>query len=128
MANREPTLGEYLYQARQERGWSLREAAKRVESLTHSRIDEIEKMRDARTGKYFVPSYINVIRLAKAYDLPVDDLLRRAGYEPGIELTPDEWEIVGLYRQLDPAGRERARTALKGLREGPSSGESPPET
>lgn len=93
------TFGEYLLSIRLAKGWSLREAAKHV-GLTHSRIDEVERMIDARTGKAFVPSYINVVKFAKAYGLAPDELLKRAGYEPGIELTSREWQIVKLLRQL----------------------------
>ena len=117
MAEREPiTLGEYLYEVRRKRGWSLREAAKHVQ-LTHSRLDEIEKGRDARTGKHFVPSYINVIRLAKGYGLPPDDLLRRAGYEPGIELERLEWEVIGGFRRLSPERQQRLLQVLGQLRD-----------
>lgn len=100
MAERqEPTFGEYLQGLRLRRGWSLREAAKHV-GLAHSRIDEVEKMIDARTGKAFVPSYVNVVKFAKAYGQAPDELLRKAGYEPGLELTSREWRIVGLFRRL----------------------------
>ncbi|MDB6146546.1 MAG: hypothetical protein JWO45_210 [Spartobacteria bacterium] len=30
----------------------------------------------------------------------------------GVELEPDEWVMVAVYRRLDSAGRERDRTAL----------------
>lgn len=99
MPHQEPTFGDYVFQIRQSKGWSLREAAKRI-GIAHSRLDEIEKMIDGRTRKPFVPSYINVVRLAKAYGLPPDELLRRAGYEPGIELEPQEWRLVKGYRSL----------------------------
>lgn len=102
---REPTLGEYLQRVRLEKGWSLREAAKRV-GLAHSRVDEVERMIDARTGKPFKPSYINVVRFAKGYGLAPDELLRRAGYEPGIELTDLEWRLIKCVRELPTAEQE----------------------
>lgn len=100
------SLGDLLHDLRQRKGWSLREAAAHV-GLAHSRIDECEKMVDARTGKRFVPSYINVVKFAKAYDFPVDELLRCAGYEPGIELDPPEWQLLGIFRRLAPEARAR---------------------
>jgi transcriptional regulator with XRE-family HTH domain len=106
------SLGQYLRAVRIARGWSLRVAAKQI-GIAHSRVDEIERMIDARTGKPFVPSYINVVKIARAYDLPLDDLLRRAGYTPGIELAEDEWRLLGLYRQLTPGQREALFTLLK---------------
>lgn len=101
----EPTFGEYLQSIRFAKGWSLREAAKHV-GLAHSRIDEVEKMIDARTGKSFRPSYINVVKFAKAYGLPPDVLLRRAGYEPGVELTEHEWRLIRVFRQLPESAQE----------------------
>lgn len=114
MPHQQPTFGEYVFQVRQSKGWSLREAAKRV-GIAHSRLDEIEKMIDGRTRKPFVPSYVNVVKLAKAYGLPPDDLLRRAGYEPGIELEPQEWRIIQSYRSLPEALRMKLLSSLDAL-------------
>lgn len=115
---REPTVGEYLQQVRFTKGWSLREAAKRV-GLAHSRIDEVEKMIDARTGKTFRPSYVNIVKFAKAYGLPPDQLLKRAGYEPGIELTDHEWRLISAFRRMPEA--EQADLLVEVERRHPAS-------
>lgn len=99
MPHQQSQFGEYVFQVRQSKGWSLREAAKRI-GIAHSRLDEIEKMIDGRTRKPFVPSYVNVVKLAKAYGLPPDELLRKAGYEPGIELEAQEWRIIRAFRAM----------------------------
>lgn len=114
MPTNEPTLGEYLKQVRLSKGLSLRQAAK-VVGITHSRVDEVERMVDARSLKPFVPSYVTVVKFAKAYDLSPDELLRRAGYEPGIELEPEEWVLIKGYRGLPQDRRQRLLEALRGL-------------
>lgn len=84
--------------------------------MAHSRLDEIEKGIDSHSGKAFHASYQTVVGLAKAYGLPPDELLRRAGHEPGIELEQEEWEIVREYRLLAPEDRQALRTFLLTLR------------
>lgn len=116
MSVQEPTIGEYLKQVRLSKGWSLRQAAKAV-GITHSRVDEVERMVDARSLKPFVPSYVTVVKFAKAYGLPPDELLRRAGYEPGIELEPEEWSLIRGYRGLPLGQRQRLLTVLRELEE-----------
>ena len=101
-----------MFRLRQTRGWSLREAASRA-GIHHSRLDEIEKGTDKRSGKPLTPSYVNVVKLAKAYDLPPDELLKSAGYEPGIELKPDEWSLIREYRRLPETRRKQLLEALK---------------
>jgi transcriptional regulator with XRE-family HTH domain len=99
VSKQEPTIGEYLYQVRQLKGWTLREAAQHI-GLTHARVDEIEKGVDYRTGKTFHPSYMALVKFAKAYGLPYEELLRRGGYEPMIELTDLEKQVVNRLRRL----------------------------
>lgn len=96
---RENAFGDYIYRARQERGWPLREAAKRT-GIAHSRLDELEKGRDWHSGKQFQPSYAHVISIAKAYGLPLDQLLELAGHEPGVELSAKEWTLIAEFRGL----------------------------
>jgi transcriptional regulator with XRE-family HTH domain len=114
MPQRDTTFGEYVFQVRQSKGWSLREAAKHV-GITHSRLDEIEKMIDNRSGKRHMPSYKNVVRLAKAYELPIADLLPRAGYETGQELDAYERRLVDAYRNLAEPQRTRLAEFLDEL-------------
>lgn len=99
------TFGDFLYGLRQARGWSLREAARRA-GIAFSRLGEIERGIDQHTGKPFQPSYLMVCRIAKAYDYPVDELLRMAGHDPVPELTPEEWRMLGAFRRLEHPHRE----------------------
>lgn len=114
MPSKEPTFGEYLRQVRDAKDLSLRKAAERI-GIKHSRLNEIEQGRDAHTGKLFVPTYTTVVRIAKAYDLPPDELLRRAGHEPGIELTEVEWGVIRRFRALSEAKRGRLEEMLASL-------------
>lgn len=116
MASREPTFGEYLNQVRRSKGLSLRQAAKLI-GTTHGRVDEIERMTDGHTGKPFVPSYVTVVRIAKAYGLAADDLLSRAGYEPWIDLNEDEKELLRGFRMLATERRSQLRITLNLLLE-----------
>ncbi|HBN07505.1 MAG TPA: hypothetical protein DD435_02285 [Cyanobacteria bacterium UBA8530] len=93
------SFSEYIYNARQGRGWSLRDAAGHV-GIAHSRLDEIEKGIDGHSGKPFLPSYMTVVKIAKAYGLPPDETLEKAGYQPGIELTAEEWILIKVFRSL----------------------------
>lgn len=111
MPSKEPTFGEYLRQVRYEKDLSLRRAADLI-GIKHSRLNEIEQGKDAHSGKSFVPTYVTVVRLAKAYSLPPDELLVRAGYTPGIELEPAEWELVRGYRALGGEKRLQLMSAL----------------
>ena len=116
MSELQPSLGAYLKQVRLSKGWSLRKAATMI-GIAHSRVDEVERMIEGRSNKPFMPSYITIVRFAKAYGLPVDELLRRAGHEPGIELDANEWALIKDYRALDPERRQRLAQALRQLRE-----------
>ncbi len=107
MQEQEAGVGEFLRRHRLERGWSFRDAAKRV-GIFHSRVDEVENLLDARTGKRFQPSYKLLTKFAKGYELPLGELLRRAGYEiVGIELTREEQEFVEVLRGLDDVRRRQ---------------------
>lgn len=98
-------FGEYLYAIRMERGWTLRHAAK-MAGIAFSRLGEIEKGIDPHNGKAFVPNYVTVCRLARAYELPLNDLLTMAGHEPGIELTEEEWKLLAAWRRCGVPQRQ----------------------
>lgn len=112
---RENAFGSYIYDVRRQKGWALREAASRI-GIAHSRLDEYEKGHNWHSGKTFKPSYQTVVRIAKAYELPVDELLRLAGHEPGAELTDEEQALVNNFRALSGEGRTRALAFLQELR------------
>ena len=97
--HRETSFGDYIYELRHGRGLSLRDLAK-LSGISFGRLGEIERGVDSHSGLPFVPSYMSVTRLARALGHPPADLLRLAGHEPGVELEPEEWALVGIYRGL----------------------------
>lgn len=99
-------FGDLVYELRQARGWTLRDLAK-ASGISYGRLGEIERGVDSHSGKPFLPSYMAATRLARALGYPPADLLRRAGHEPGVELDPEEWGLVGIYRILAPDWRQR---------------------
>ena len=107
-----PDLHIYLYRVRESLGWSLREAAERA-GISFSRLGEIERGRDSHSGKPFIPSYVTLCRLAAAYGLPPADLLRRAGHQPGPELTADEWRVLDAFRRLSAERRTELASQLE---------------
>lgn len=114
MPDVQESFAELVYNLRQARGWSLRELGERS-GISYGRLGEIERGIDAHSGKPFVPSYMAVTRLARAFGYPPADLLRRAGYEPGVELEPDEWALVDLFRSMAPEKRRRLLDAAATL-------------
>jgi transcriptional regulator with XRE-family HTH domain len=108
------SFGDFIYKLRQGRGWTLRELAKQS-GISFGRLGEIERGIDAHSGKPFVPSYMAVTRLARAFGLPPADLLRSAGHEPGAELEPEEWDLVGIFRALPKGGRQKLISVAREL-------------
>lgn len=115
VVNRPPTIGERLYRLREHRGWTLREAAKRA-SISFSRLGEWERGQDAHSGKELRPSYQALCRLARTYDVPRDELLRLAGYEP--ELSDEEQGLLNAFRELPEESRSRLFELLTQLKAG----------
>lgn len=109
-----PTVGEFLKRARLERSLSQRGAAKLV-GISQARVAEAERMIDGNTGKPFVPSYMLLLKFARGYGLPPDELLRMAGHEPGIELEAEEWRLIKGYRALPRPKRDHLFQVLEEL-------------
>jgi transcriptional regulator with XRE-family HTH domain len=126
MSDQEPNVGHYLKQVRLAKGWSLRQAAKAI-GIAHSRVDEVERMIDGRSNLPFVPSYMTLVRMAKGYGLSPDEVLLRAGYEPGIELEPDEWALIRGFRGMPPERRQRLLVAMREI-QNEGSVETPPSS
>lgn len=102
-------IGAELRRLRQERGLSLRRAAEQA-GTTHSRLREWEVGVDTHTGRPVLPPYDGVRRLARAYGVQADPLLRLAGYGPEPELPPEEQQLLAAFRAL-PEEERRALLA-----------------
>ena len=77
-------VGTYLFKRRSEKGWSLREASKRLD-ISPSRLSEIEKGISKNTNKTTLPSRETIEKLAQGYKIPEDLLLKKAGFLPKME-------------------------------------------
>lgn len=128
MEERGKDFGEHLHRLREDRGWSLREAGKRL-GLAFTRLGEYEHGVDAHTGKSIVPPYRLVGEIARVYGAPIEDLLRLAGYGAGVELDDAELELVRGYRRLGKKERPRLLARLRELEDGsaPSKAAGPGE-
>lgn len=100
-------FGATIYQARQAKGWSLRAAAK-VTGIAYTRLDELEKGQNWHTRKAVRPTMEQVIRLARTYNLSIDEMLAHAGFEPLFTLDQEERELLHGFRQIPRDGRLRA--------------------
>lgn len=63
------SFGERIFNARMEKGWSLREAAARI-GISHTYLSAIEKEYDPRTGNPVTPSPDSLLKICNAYNIP----------------------------------------------------------
>ena len=102
------SFGEYIRTLREEQRLSLREVEK-LSGVSNSYLGLIER------GQRPIPQADILKKLAPAYDVPVRDLLKAAGYlENGkISLTEeDEVDMAFRYVMNDP--RYKSGTRIKG--------------
>lgn len=72
-------LGKVIKEYRLTHGLSLRAFAKKC-GLSHTYIDNIEKDYEPHTGKPVTPSISALQALAKGMDVPLEELMEKAGY------------------------------------------------
>ncbi len=63
------SFGETIFEARMEKGWSLRQASARI-GISHTYLSAIEKEYDPRTGNPVTPSPDSLLKICNAYDIP----------------------------------------------------------
>lgn len=100
---------------REERGLSQRAAAK-MAGKTHSRLRELEAGVDAHTGRAVTPTSEVIRKLARAYGVPPDPLLRMCGYGPEPGLPADEQRLLAAYRALPEPDRAATLADLEARR------------
>jgi HTH-type transcriptional regulator, competence development regulator len=106
-------LAEYLRQQREEHGWSLRELAEKS-GLSNGYLSLLEN------GRVESPSATVLGKLAKAFPVPLDDLLRSAGVEIAAPSTGDvDPQLVSALRRLDTDARQQLLSYAKYLAEQP---------
>ena len=67
------SFGERIFNARMERGWSLREAAARI-GISHTYLSAIEKEYDPRSGNPVTPSPDSLLKICNAYNISYRDV------------------------------------------------------
>lgn len=110
----ETDLGRTIYEARQARGWSLREAGKRLD-ISYPRLDEYEKGVDGHTGKPVRPGYPMILKMARVYEISAEKLLTQAGYELPSPPNDEEKRLVESFRQLSFDDRKKVNTLIDAL-------------
>jgi transcriptional regulator with XRE-family HTH domain len=106
-------LAEYLKEQRGAHGWSLRELAERS-GLSNGYLSLLEN------GRVESPSATVLGKLAKAFPLPVDELLRAAGIEMTAPSTGEvDPQLVSALRRLDSDARQQLLSYAKYLGEQP---------
>ena len=63
------SFGERIFNARMERGWSLREASAHI-GISHTYLSAIEKEYDPRSGNPVTPSPDSLLKICNAYEIP----------------------------------------------------------
>jgi transcriptional regulator with XRE-family HTH domain len=91
------TLGAILSGARVRRGWSLRDA-ERETGIANAHISQME------TGKITAPGIVHMVKLARAYRLPLRGLLEAAG-------QGGDWALVTEVSEAEIRTDERERVA-----------------
>ncbi|MEX2460296.1 MAG: helix-turn-helix transcriptional regulator [Paenibacillaceae bacterium] len=117
-------LGQLLRQLRDHE--SLREVSSRS-GISHTYLGVIEKGIDHRSGNPVKPTPETLKTLAKAYNYPYEDLMRRAGYlqesseaysvENPVEPAPLELEKILKNKRVTYKGKKLNETERKKILE-----------
>lgn len=110
-------IREFIRQAREERGWSVREAAKQCH-ISATRFSEVFETGTSRnTGKPTAPNYSLLVKVSRGFSIPLQILLEVAGLAAASTDEHLESELVQAWRNLSPANRlmalEITRTMLR---------------
>ena len=87
------TFGEWLSERMKDKGWGIREAARNI-GVSHPTISSIVTYGEQ-------PSFETCKALSKAFDIPIEDIMRMAGLLPkSITFNPRTSEMVDLFNGL----------------------------
>ena len=104
-------FGEYLHKLRDERGWSLRDIQEKTkDAVSNAYLSQLE------SGKKNIPTLKVIQKLADAFGLPIEVLLKEAGYaSPEMAAKKEASVIFRGYEQLSPKSRTIMQEMLKTL-------------
>ena len=102
------TLVEWLIRETEQRGWSYNQLAKRA-GLSSSGISLVLSGQ-RRAGFEFCT------KIARAFSVPAEDVLRRAGLLPPVPTeTPSLREVIHLFNQLSPEQQDNMIAMARAL-------------
>ena len=121
------TLGEIVKEYRAKNNLSLREFASRC-GMSHSYIAMLENESNSKTGEPMVPTITTINKIARGMGRTIDSVIAEADdmlvslsneKETITEkLTPEEYEILQLFRSLDEVGQNVMLAAGRAARRG----------
>ncbi len=94
------SFGERIFEARIQRGWSLREASARI-GISHTYLSAIEKEYDPRTGNPITPSPDSLLKICNAYHLPYQETSVFTSVNEG-EVMKFMIQQLRMLRKTDP--------------------------
>ena len=119
------TLGEIVKEYRAKNNLSLREFASKC-GMSHSYIAMLENESNSKTGGPIIPTITTINKIARGMGKTIDALIAEADdmlvslskekETINEKLTPDEYEILQLFRSLDEKGKEFMLSAGKAVR------------
>ena len=92
------SLGSKIRALRKERGWTSEYLAE-ISGCTQSTISEIEN--DKRS-----PQYDTLEKIAKAFQLPLIDILPLEAHTGKMDFTEEEKRLISIFHQLTPEQRK----------------------
>jgi transcriptional regulator with XRE-family HTH domain len=93
------SLGSKIRALRKERGWTAEYLAE-ISGCTQSTISEIEN--DKRS-----PQYDTLEKIAKAFKLPLIDILPLEAHTGKANFTEEEKQLLSIFHQLKPEQRKQ---------------------
>ena len=88
-----PEFARWLKKTMKDKGWGISETARRA-GLTHTPLSYV-----VTNGE--VPSFETCVGLAKAFGVPLETVLIRAGYLPSTGDNPIREEIIFLLKRMN---------------------------
>ena len=111
----------WFNEEREKRGLSFR-AVEKLGGLSHGAISQRER-------EELPPTYNICVAISRAFRIPLDDVLRKAGLlPPAPDDDPRLKELIHWFSQLDETAQDLILDAIRGIAEQRAGHESRPRT
>lgn len=104
-------LGEAIRQYREAHSMSITDFARLV-GLSRPYVYMLEVNKNTNGGKPIVPSMATVMKVSKAINVPVTDLIE---YQPAVESVRDNDDVLNQYNRLNDADKQVIRLMMDRL-------------